>query len=159
MNRLQRCLFYSRDFIARNFLVSPIAILYKNQLINFRGIKCLLLLLGLFPFGLVGVLFGLFDIGIIYKLDSIYNITNNKNNHISPIIMNFSFLKNNNVENYTSKIKYYNTSIPLEFILFNETSLRDYEKIQIKYLKNSKFFEKTIDINDYNKLPIYKLFE
>ena len=159
MNRLYRCLFFSRDFLARNFLVSPMALLYKNQLINFRGIKYLLFLLRLFPFGLIRVLFELFNIGIIYKLDSIYNLTNNKHNHISPIIMNFSFLKDNNVENYTSKIKYYNISIPLEFILLNENSLQGYEKIQIKYLKNGKMNDKTINISDYVKLPIYKLFE
>lgn len=159
MNRLYRCLFFSRDFLARNFFVSPMALLYKNQLINFCGIKYLLFLLSLFPFGLIRVLFELFNIGIIYKLDSIYNLTNNKHNHISPIIMNFSFLKDNNVENYTSKIKYYNISIPLEFILLNEDSLQGYEKIQIKYLKNGKMNDKTINISDYVKLPIYKLFE
>ncbi len=161
MNIIKTLLFYSRDFLARNFMVSPKALIYNNQLIYFNGIMNLLYLMFiLLPFGFIRILLGLFNIGIIYKLDSIYNLTKIQQNHIVPIIFDFLFIKdcNEHIEEFTSHIKYYNASIPLNFII-DENTLVDYKKIKIKYLNKGKMIDKILDISDFINLPIYKLFE
>jgi hypothetical protein len=156
-------MFYFRDFLVRNFMVNPKALLYKNKLIYFNGMnKFLWLLFRILPFYFVKTLLGLCNIGIIYKLDSIYNLTNNQQNHIVPIILNFLFIKENNgleiKEDALSKIKYYNCSVPLHFMI-QENNLEDYNKIKIKYLNKGNLVDKIVDINDFIKSSIYKLFE
>jgi hypothetical protein len=163
MDTIKLWLFYLRDFIARNFMVLPMALIYNNQLIYFNSYKYIIyLIFRLLPFGLIRILLELFNIGIIYKLDSIYNITNIRNNHIIPIILNFYFIyEHNNCEikkDFLSNIKYYNGGIPLNFIT-NENNLQKYRKIKIKYLNKGKILDKLLDINDFSELPIYKLFE
>lgn len=163
MDKIKIWLFYLRDFLVRNFMVSPKALVLNNELIYFIGIKNLLYwIFRLLPFCFVKTLLGLFNIGIIYKLDSIYNLTNIQHNHIVPIIFNFLFVNdngNNEIRNdFTSKIKYYNASVPLYFII-KENNLKQYNKIKIKYLNKGKSLEKNINVCDFNYLPIYKLFE
>jgi hypothetical protein len=163
MDTIKTGLFYSRDFLARNFMVSPKALIYKKELIYFSGIKNLLyLMFKLLPFGFVRILLSLINIGVIYKLDSIYNMTKVQQNHIIPIILAFLFVKdkddNENSEEFTSHIKYYNACIPLNFII-DENNLVDYKKIKIKYLNKGKMIDKILDISNFINLPIYKLFE
>lgn len=156
-------MFYFRDFLVRNFLVEPKALLYDNQLFYLNGKKILLYwILRLLPFCFVRTLLGLLNIGIIYKLDSIYNLTNIQHTHIIPIILNFIFIKDNETseieEDFSSMIKYYSGNIPIYFILM-ENNLEEYKKIKLKYLNKGKLIDKTVDVCNFINLPIYKLFE
>ncbi len=160
MDRIKIWMFYFRDFLVRNFMVSPKGLIYNKQLIYLIGINNLVYwILRIIPFYFTRTLLGLFNIKIIYKIDSIYNLTNINHNHIIPIIFEFLFVKaDENQENFTSKIKYYNGNIPLHFII-SENNFEDYIKIKIKYLKEAKIIDKNIDISNFIDFPIYKLFE
>jgi hypothetical protein len=159
MNKIYLWLFYSRDFLVRNFMVSSKALIYNKQLIYLKGLNNLLyLIFRLLPFCFVKSLLYLFNIGVIYKQDSIYNITNIQHNHIIPIISSFLFIKDDNEINFISKIKYYNGNIPLHFIIY-ENNLKEYNKIKIKYFNKGKLIDKIFNINDFINLPIYKIFE
>ena len=159
MNKIYLWLFYSRDFLVRNFMVSSKALIYNKQLIYLKGLNNLLyLIFRLLPFCFVKSLLYLFNIGVIYKQDSIYNITNIQYNHIIPIISSFLFIKDDNEINFISKIKYYNGNIPLHFIIY-ENNLEEYNKIKIKYFNKGKLIDKIFNINDFINLPIYKIFE
>lgn len=163
MDRIKLCMFYSRDFLVRNFIVNPKALHFNNELFYLNGMNTFLwYIFRLLPFCIVRTLVGLFNIGIIYKLDSIYNLTNIQQNHIVPIILNFVFIKENNSseikQDFSSQIKYYNGNIPFHFVI-KENNLEEHEKIKIKYLNKGKMVDKIVDINNFIKLPIYKLFE
>lgn len=159
MNKIYLWLFYSRDFLVRNFMVSSKALIYNKQLIYLKGLNNLLyLIFRLLPFCFVRTLLYLFNIGIIYKQDSIYNITNIQHNHIIPIILLFLFIKDDNEKDFTSEIKYYNGNIPLHFIIY-ENNLKEYNKIKIKYFHKGKLIDKIFNINDFINSPIYKIFE
>lgn len=153
-------MFYFRDFLVRNFKVNPKALLYNNELFYFNGIKLsLYYLFRLLPFCFIKTLLALFNIKIIYKLDSIYNLTNIQQNHIVPIILQFIFEKDlESDKDFTLIIKYYNSNIPLQFIL-KENNLEEYNKIKLKYFNKKKIVDKVVDIDNFIKLPIYKLFE
>lgn len=174
MNIILIWLFFVRDFIVRNFMVSPKAIQYNDKLIYFISYwQILYYFLRMLPFGIIRTLFGLFKISIIYQLDSIYNITNVKNNHIIPIMLKFNFIKNHHKEehrqtpeslsdpnsfDFLSQIKFYNGNIPLSFVI-NNNNLNYYQKINLKYVKKGLFIDKLIDVSNYVNQPIYKLFE
>jgi len=168
MNQVKLYLFNLRDFIARNFFVSINALVYNHEIYFLdKYLKIIYIFLRLVPFGLLQVIFNLLNIQIIYKLDNIYNITNIKQNHILPIITSIiiesndlyttSDINKNNSYNLTSKIKYYNSSIPIYFLLKNN-NIKNCNNIKIKYFNKGKIIEKNInDINDINKLLIYNL--
>lgn len=163
MDRVKMWIFYLRDFLVRNFMVESKAIINKNQITYFNQINFVFyLLIRILPFSLVRTIFGLFNLGVIYKLDSIYNVTNNVYNHILPIILGCQFIGIENskeiIDDMSSKIKYYNANIPLNFII-KENNLEKFKKIKLKYLNKGKLVEKSIDINDFKVYPIYKLFE
>lgn len=156
---IHKWVFYTRDFIARNFMVSPIGLLSNGQITFLTGINYLFY--RILPFGFVKfILSELFNIGIIYKLDSIYNLTNHSNNHIVPIILDFTFVGSNgaNKENFLGKIKYYNSNIPLIFII-KENNLEEYNLIKLKYLNCGKIIEKLVEIKPNITNPLYKLFD
>jgi len=159
MNKIKILLFYFRDLIAKNYMVSSKALIYDNQLIYFYGMeKILFFIFKLFPFSFIKILLNIFNIQAIYELDTIYNITNIKQHYISPMIYSFLFVKDNtHIKNFTTQIKHYNTSIPLKFIIY-ENNLECYNNIKIKYLNNNKIISKTLDINIFINSPIYNLF-
>lgn len=163
MDIIKIWVFYFRDFLVRNFMVNPKALLYNDELFYFNGIKLLLYyLFRLLPFCFIKTLLGLFNIRIIYKLDSIYNLSNIQHNHIVPIILQFVFeaelTEITYEKDFTTIIKYYNSTIPLQFII-TENNLKDYKKIKLKYFNKEKIVDKLVNINNFIKLPIYKLFE
>lgn len=155
MNKLQKCLIYSRDFFVSNWMVYPKALIYKNRIIYFTGVYILLyFIIIIFPFCFISYLLKLFNIDIIYKLDSIYHTSFNELFHIIPIIFNFSFDDND----FTLKIKYYTSNIPIKFII-DEYNLHSYKQIKVKYFMNSKILDKTLDIDNYIDSRIYNIFE
>jgi hypothetical protein len=168
METIKLRLFYCRDFFVRNFMVDTKAIINNNQTINnqiiyFEGLKSILYwIIRILPFGFIRTIFGLFNLGLIYQLDSIFNITCTQDNRILPIILNCSFIKTVNskeiIHDLSSKIKYYNGNIPIRFII-KENNLEKYKKIKLKYLNKGKLIEKSIDINDFINYSLYKLFE
>ena len=162
MNRIKLYLLKTRDFFVRNFNISLYGI-KKKDTIFYRNnlIKILSFVFKLIPFTFIIALFKLFNYQLIYLQDDIYQISNIDNNHIIPIIFKFVIKKynSNNDEGIDLKyiFKYYNSSIPLNFLLFNN-KLEKYWFIEIKYLKHGKIIEKIIDINKYINLPLYSLF-
>ena len=61
--------------------------------------------------------------------------------------------------NLTNKIKFYNSSIPISFLI-KQYNLESYNLIKLKYLKKGTVIEKTIkyDIN-WSPHYIYNLFD
>jgi hypothetical protein len=149
--------FNIRNLFFMNFMIRPHALVYNKKLIHLSGFYNLIYyFIKSFPFNLIKILFNFFNINIIYKVDSIYNITGVSNNYIMPIVLEFIVIKNDNSLTL-SNIKYYNSSIPLSFILINN-KLFKYDKIKVKYLNKGKIKEDVLYINDYYNEPLYKLF-
>jgi hypothetical protein len=149
--------FNIRNLFLMNFMVRPYAFIYNKKLIYLSGFYNLIYyFIKLFPFNLIKILFNFCNINIIYEVDSIYNITGVSNNYIMPIVLDFIAIKND-YSLTLSNIKYYNSSIPLSFILMNNKLLK-YDKIKVKYLNKGKIKENVFYINDYYNEPLYKLF-
>ena len=141
-------------------MVSPHALLKNNNIYYLTNFWILFyILLRLIPFSVTTYFFNKMNISIIYKLDSIYNITNIKQNHIMPFILNFQVMTYyKNIPYFidiTSLIRYYNGNIPLNFILKNN-KVNNFSNVKIKYLANGKTNEKILNISND---PLYKLFE
>jgi hypothetical protein len=153
-----------RDIIVRNYFVSIYAAKVNNQIYFLNNYFLLLYLIKLLPFDVLKWFCNLANIQIIYKLDNIYNISNNKHMHIMPILLKFDVCQyddKNNIINHTNilpDVKYYNGMIPLEFLLKN-THLETYNQLQIKYLHKGKMIDKIINIDNFNHALIYELFD
>ena len=161
-----------RNFFIQNFFVNVICSIkseknwYINRIIthkyNFYS-RIIRVLLRLVPFFIIKHVFNYFDKNVIYQIDNIYYISNCHQNRISPIIMNLEFINENNkhpnICNLTNKIKFYNSSIPISFLI-KQYNLESYNLIKLKYLKKGTFIEKTIkyDIN-WSPHYIYNLFD
>lgn len=162
MDKIKLWLFFLRDFMVRNFMVSPKALLLNNlKLKYFKGFYYLFyLFIRILPFYFVKKIFGYFNISVIYLLDSIYNISNMENRiHIVPIILNFQVESESSINDLSSKIKYYSGNIPLAFILENN-NIKKYSKIKIKYLTNGKIVDKVVDLDEHtiDSIKLYELF-
>ena len=95
---------------------------------------------------------------MIYKKDNIYYITNIKSHIIIPTIMTFIFTDySGNENNMTSKIKYYNSSIPVNFII-KYNNLEHYNNLLIKYMSKGKIINKTIYKTEFSNKLLYELF-
>ena len=160
MIQLKLWLFNIREFIVKNYFVSIKALYYDNKdLFYFNNYFYILqFILGFLPFQLVSSWLEYFNIDVIYKLDSIYNITNIKKTHILPIILNFEFTLDNNKNNFSSNIKYYNASIPFKFLL-DTNKLNNYDKLHIKYMSKGRMYDKVVDIPLYKQVLLYELFQ
>ncbi len=152
-----------RDLIVRNYFVSIYACIFNKEIYWINKYK-VCYLLKLCPFGFLQMLFALFKIQLIYKVDNIYNITTQKHTHIMPIILNFNVCDiddNNNIiynKDLISDVKYYNGLIPLEFLLLN-TNEQNCNQLQIKYFHKGKIIEKKLNIDNHKNKLIYELFE
>ncbi len=152
-----------RDFIVRNYFVSIYACIYNKEIYWINKYK-IFYLLKLFPFGILQMLFTLFHIQLIYKVDNIYNITTQNHTHIMPIILNFNACDiddNNDIiykKDLLSDVKYYNGLIPIEFLLLN-TNEQNCNQLQIKYFNKGKIIDKKLNIDKHKKDLIYELFE
>jgi hypothetical protein len=115
-------------------------------------------LLRFIPFFIIKHIFAYLNKKIIYQIDDIYYIEPCEQNHILPIIMNLEFVNNNlDICNLTNKIKFYNSSIPINFFI-KQHNLESYNTIKLKYLKKGTIIEKIVKINNKNCL-IYNLFD
>jgi hypothetical protein len=165
MNQIKLWLFKTREYIAKNYLVSIQALYYNKKVLYFQNYLFILrIILSLLPFQWVSSCLAYYDIGIIYKLDSIYNITNVKQTYILPMIFNFDFVSNFSTDtktiyarNFLSNIKYYNASLPLSYII-DTNDLSTYHQIKLKYISKAKFYDKIIDIDAYRSFLLYELF-
>lgn len=157
-----------RNLFWNNFFVTIYSIVTNNRLIHLdsKCVQLLLLLIKFIPFYITSTLLNQFNMNVIYQSDSIYNITNTKQLKILPIILKMSVSKTMPCGNLHSidinDIKYYNSEIPLQFLLKNHNVL-DYESVDIKYMTRGKIVEKKINIAEYNNkfilCSIYSLFE
>lgn len=159
MNQFLLYLLNIRNFFAKNYLVSIQALYYDKKILYFKNYLCILqIILRLLPFQLVSSCLAYYNIQVIYKLDSIYNITNVKETHILPIISKFDFVSDTSGRNFFPNIKYYNSALPLSFIL-DTNELNSYQYIKYKYMSKGKFYDKTIDIETYKLLSLHDLFK
>lgn len=153
-----------RNFFVENFFVD-IKCLYSNQ--KYYKNKFLSTMFYLFrfcvPFYLTKLVFGFFNYQIIYAVDGVHLISNIKTNHILPIILKFELeqdhltCSNTKTKDITSLIKYYNSSLPLKYIL-DDNNLINYEKIKIKYINKGSMIEKVLEVNNVINLQLFKLF-
>lgn len=147
-----------REFIVGNFMAKPEVLLKDNSYYNFNNNYLLAKIIKLIPFSFIKILFYYLNYQIIYKQDEIYCMYYSNKTHIIPIIMNFSISNFNLVENLTHKIKYYNSSIPLKFLLGNN-NVENFQFIRLKYISKGKIISKILPIRKYLNKPIYTLFE
>lgn len=150
-------------------MISKYFILLRNIIINnfFVNIECLIknnnyiiinpyynYLIFLIPFIITKHILLYFNYDIIYRSDNIYTITNIHQNHILPVLLKFNVDSTFNILN---SIKYFNSSIPLYFILYKYGFLNN-NHIDIEYFHNGKIIKKTIIINNHKMLKLYQLF-
>ena len=160
MNYITNNFIFLRNLIISNFFINILAFQYKDSIIDTNNIYYLLLLLRVIPFFILNYILTLFNINIIYQKEGIYDITNNKLK-ILPIILKMIIKCDTSYE--IDNIKYYNSNIPIEFLLNNYKCLENNKissKIYVKYLIKGKVIEKEININENNIIkPLYVLFE
>jgi hypothetical protein len=154
-----------RNFYISNFFVNINCIVYNNNnnyiKINNIFINYFFKIIPLFFYKIISCFI---NIKFIYNYDNIYNITGINNYHILPYISNFIFYDvkiNNsylNEYNISNTIKYYNSSIPLNFILLNN-NIESSKYLIIKFLNKNNFIEKKIYIKDYYNKLFYELFK
>ena len=144
-----------QNFFTNNFNVKICAICHKKNIY----IPCYICMLicRCIPFMIIRSLLYLFNMHLIYITNNIYNTTNTNDIHITPIIMKFKILDDNNTEHdLSSYIKYYSPSIPLKFIL-KQNKINKYNTLTLNYLFNSQIINKQIVLNNIDIL-IYQLF-
>lgn len=151
---LRKVFLGARKRIVNNFNVSVSAI-ENNGYINVIDNRFIITVLKLFPFSLITYLLKLFERRIIYKIDDIYYITGNNNTNILPIITNFSIVTHTTTHDMTQQIKFYNSAIPINFII-SQNNINNPQYIKIKYMCKGKFIEK--EINDFNECKLFNLF-
>lgn len=146
-----------QNFCSQHFNVK-ICALYKNKNKKIYFPYFFFIIICRFiPFIIIKYLLYLINYQIIYITNNIYNITNNNNIRIIPIIMNFIIIdKNNNIHDLTPLIKFYNPSIPLQF-LFKNNKITNPIEIKINYLSEGVIKKDILILNDYN-IQIYELF-
>lgn len=159
-----KSLISARNFFVKNFFVGIIGFKKSNKYIWLKSNLFLSLgywVLLFIPFIFTNLISQWLNYDIIYNYDNIYYITNTNGNKIIPVLLEFSAYQStnlNNICNLTSKLKYYNTSIPFEvFITWNIPKI--YDCVKIKYLFKGLIKEKHIIINNYKNHLIYNLFE
>ena len=145
-----------RDLVISNFGIEIYGLVFKNNNIFYTK-NILKYIFYIFPFSLFNYIR---FIKIIYKKDNIYYITNSNLYIITPIILNFTFNNSNNDEtiDMTSRIKYYNSSIPFKFIIENN-KLNKFNILNIKYISKGTTNNKIMYIDDCNNKLLYELFK
>lgn len=164
-NMFEKTLITIRDFCVRNFFVKIIGfknnkknIWLTNNNIYTNFIYYIFLLV---PLIITINIARFYNYDVIYNYDNIFYISNNKQNKIIPVLLEFKAYCNNE-PNYlydlTYQLKYYNTSIPFNvFATLNIPKI--YDSIKIKYLIKGTIKEKHLIISDYKNYLIYNLFE
>ena len=175
-----------RNFFISNFFVNINCIIYNNNYIEVDNNYFLFYFLKIIPFFIYKIINYLINIKFIYSYDNIYNITGKNKYNILPFIYNFVFYEvqintpfnkivtnteeyiynssslnsNNCIEKYdiSNNIKYYNSYIPLKFILL-KNNIKSYKYLQIKYLNKNIFIEKKLFFKDNINKLIYDLFK
>lgn len=150
-----------RNFYVTNFFVNIICLRKKHNYIYLDN-KYLIYryLLLLCPFYFVNYIANKYNYDLIYKIDDIYGITNVKENHIIPFIINCTVSNNESSLNISSDIHFYNSSIPLQFFI-NTCNIHNYHIIKLVYLNKGVKMEKEINLNnlDTSKCLIHNLFD
>jgi hypothetical protein len=161
MNKIFRIYVKTRNFLINNFLVNIECFKKEDKFIYLDNQKIIYkYLLMIIPFYLIKTLANKYNYDIIYKVDNIYNITNIKENHIIPFITNCSVYSNDSVIDITKDIRYYNSSIPLCFLIYN-CELFKYDTIKITYMNKGNRLYNEINLNniDTTKFLLYNLFD
>jgi hypothetical protein len=80
---------------------------------------------------------------------------------ITPIILNLILMKDDTkLLDITSEIKYYNTMIPIQFLMNNINFMIENDiDISIKYMHKGKIINKKLSLIEYKNEKIYCLFE
>jgi len=143
------------NFISNNFNVKICAICNKKK-IYIPWYICMLICRCI-PFIIIKNLLYIFNLHLIYITNNIYNITNIQSVHITPVILKFKLIDDNNNEfDLSPSIKYYSPSIPLKFLI-KQNKINKCNKVVLNYLYNSKITNKEIKVDNINIL-IYQLF-
>jgi hypothetical protein len=172
MNFILFYLFYLRNLVVRNFMITPEAIVYYDKVIYFSGFyNIIYFFIKLVPFDLIKLISNFFNIKFIYKMDNIYHINSNTSStHILPIILDINIANKHDDNKVPITFLYFNSNIPLSFVLkkndlhnnfftFKKTLFNfNYDRIMISYIISGKINHKVCYINDYFNSPIYKLF-
>lgn len=153
-----------RDFFIRNYCAKIIAFKKDNMVYYPKLVLNLLILfLRLVPFSVLIYFANFLKFQLIYSQDGTYQLSGLTQNHILPVIFKFnvgsSFNPNNdNQIDLKPIIKYYNSSLPLDFIL-NNNKLNNYSYIDITYLHLGSLQNKRIIIKSNKLTPLYLLFK
>lgn len=153
----QMLLISLRNLIVQNFYIKIYGLYSNNKLYSNNVLLTLFYIFKFIPFFIVKKLFKLFNYQIIYEIDGIHTITDITSNHILPIILNFELTNDDRSNIQIINIKYYNSSIPLIYILKN--NINNYKFIRIKYLNKGRIIDKIVTINDVKNLKLFNLFE
>ena len=163
-----------RNFYVNNFFVSVLCLKHNDNFIylynNYLIYRYILLFI---PFYFIKFIANKYNYDLIYKMDNVYGITNIKETHIIPFIISCSVsselsseLSSENKisselisENIISKIRLYNSSIPLHFFIYTN-NINEYELINIVYKHKGETIKKKIKFKeiDTKKYLIYNLF-
>lgn len=160
MNTIFRIYVKTRNFLINNFLVNIECFKKEDNYIYLDNKKIIYKYLLMFvPFYFIKSITSIYDYDIIYKIDNIYNITNIKENHIIPFITSCIVCSNDSLMDITKEIRYYNSSIPLCFLIYN-CELFSYDTIKITYMNKGNKLYSEINLNniDTTKFLLYKLF-
>lgn len=154
-----------REFMIKNYAIKILAVKKDNNIYyTTLFFKIILFFLKLIPFSVIIYLTNFFKYQIIYTQDDTYQISGITQNHILPVIFKFVVRSNYDLDldipvDIKPKIKYYNSSIPLGYVLTNN-KLNNYCFIDITYLHVGKLTTKRILINETNNVqPLYNLFK
>ncbi len=149
-----------RNFFVENFFVKINGLYSNNKFYTNNWLSTLFFIFNIIPFIVIKILFNLLKYQIIYEVDGIHTITNITTNHILPIILKFELVNINskNSINITNTIKYYNSSLPLRYII-EKNNFTNYDEIKIKYINKGRITEKSLNIETVINNRLFNLFE
>lgn len=147
-----------RNFCVENFFVKINGLYSNNEFYSNNWLSALFFILNIIPFFIVKILFNILKYQIIYEVDGIHTITNITSNHILPIILKCELTNDKNSINIINIIKYYNSSLPLRYII-EKNNFTNYNKIDIKYINKGRITEKSIDIKTIINNSLFNLFD
>ena len=140
-----------REFIVRSFQTKIVGIIDKNYSIEKNSI--IIFLINFIPFFITSSVLYLFSISYIYVRDDIIFYSESNKTNITPCILDFKVLKENEEICVKDSISSYFSNVPLKVIFENEkVNVNDIDDIKIKYISSGKFIEKILN---YKKIKLF----
>lgn len=140
-----------REFFVRSFQTKIIAIIDKDYKIEKNSV--IIYLINFIPFFITSFIFYLFSISYIYVRDEIIFYSESNKVNITPCILDFKIIKENEEICVKDSVSAYFSNVPLKVIFENEkVDVSDTDEIKIKYINSGKFIEKILN---YKKIKLF----